>query len=194
MSSPWENPSTTASAQETLQRSELYNAMAYYTDWFWGKSRTYLMPYWSTKYTPSQITEQIYISDLPSAFNIEQLKQEGFTHILNMIIGVDSIYPTEFKYKNIPARDIESQDLSQYFEECVDFIHSAVTTGGKVLVHCSQGISRSSTMVIAYLISQGMSYQEAFSLVKSKRQIINPNPGFVQQLVAYETMKNSKQL
>lgn len=163
----------------------IYDTVTYYADWAWGKSRTYLMPYWSTTYSGSQITDQIYISDLPSAFNIDHLKSEGFTHILNMIIGVDSLYPTEFIYKNIPARDIESQDLTQYFDECSEFIHSAVKSGGKILVHCSQGISRSATIVIAYLINQGMSYQEAHDLVKAKRPLINPNPGFVEQLIKY---------
>ena len=55
------------------------------------------------------------------------------------------------------------------------------------MVHCLAGVSRSVSFVIAYFIKyQGMSYQQAYQLVKSKRRIIHPNDGFIQQLKAYE--------
>jgi protein-tyrosine phosphatase len=45
------------------------------------------------------------------------------------------------------------------------------------------GVSRSSSVVIAYLIREkGMTYDEAFGIVKVKRSIIDPNRGFVKQL------------
>ena len=115
------------------------------------------------------------------------LKGDGITHILNLILGIDSIFPEDFIYKNVPARDIERQDLSQYFNECVIFIENAIQNDGKVLVHCSQGISRSATIVIAYLIkSQELSFEDALELVKSKRSMVNPNSGFQEQLREYE--------
>lgn len=173
------------SEEDREQLAQLYHNATGYSDYLWGKSRTYLMPYWSTKYSGSQITENIFISDLPSAFNREALQERGITHVVNMIIGVDSLYPNDFVYKNIPSRDIETQDLQQYFQECIDFINEAIRLGGKVLVHCSQGISRSATIVIAYLISEGMTYEEACQLVKEKRSVTNPNPGFRQQLMNF---------
>ena len=43
-----------------------------------------------------------------------------------------------------------------------------------VLVHCIAGVSRSATIVMAYLMkSQGMTLQQAHRLVKSKRPIVN---------------------
>lgn len=49
----------------------------------------------------------------------------------------------------------------------------------KILIHCTAGISRSSTIAIAYLAQLlCISNQEAYYLVKSKRRIIRPNEGF----------------
>jgi dual specificity phosphatase 12 len=51
--------------------------------------------------------------------------------------------------------------------------------GGKVLVHCFAGVSRSATIIIAYMMQEhGMNYHSAFKFVKSKRPFINPNEGF----------------
>ena len=50
---------------------------------------------------------------------------------------------------------------------------------GSVLVHCAAGVSRSASIVIAYLMRiKGWTYAEAFSYVKSKRFVICPNSGF----------------
>ncbi len=55
--------------------------------------------------------------------------------------------------------------------------------GGRILVHCIQGISRSVTLVIAYLIlKQKINYDEAFKIVQAKRSIASPNLGFSIQL------------
>jgi protein-tyrosine phosphatase len=55
------------------------------------------------------------------------------------------------------------------------------------------GISRSPTLVIAYLMkTQNLSFSEAFDLVKKKRPIIHPNQGFKNQLLQYEQqLKNN---
>jgi protein-tyrosine phosphatase len=45
------------------------------------------------------------------------------------------------------------------------------------------GISRSTSMVIAYLIKEkGMGFEEAFAFCKEKRPIVHPNSGFKKQL------------
>ncbi len=55
--------------------------------------------------------------------------------------------------------------------------------GGRVLVHCSQGVSRSVTLVIAYLMwRHGQCFEEAFAAVKAARGVANPNIGFVCQV------------
>lgn len=48
-----------------------------------------------------------------------------------------------------------------------------------VLVHCQMGMSRSSSLVIAFLMKEyGMSYAKARKFTKDKREIVQPNEGF----------------
>jgi len=58
-----------------------------------------------------------------------------------------------------------------------------------VLVHCLAGMSRSATVVVAYLLATtSMNTQEAISFVRSRRPIIQPNYGFEKQLKVWEAM------
>ncbi len=162
----------------------------YYKDIIFGKLRYYLQKYWNSSYSISQITDHIYISDFATACNKSKLKEDGITHILCTILNVDPIYSDDFIYKNIHLRDINNENINQYFQECSEFIHDAIKNNGKVLIHCSYGISRSVSMVLAYLINQGMSYGDAYDLVKEKRSIMNPNKGFRKQLLVYYLERN----
>jgi len=58
-----------------------------------------------------------------------------------------------------------------------------------VLVHCRAGVSRSATIVVAYVMkSKGWTLKESLSFVKKQRAIISPNHGFLSQLVLYEKL------
>ena len=55
--------------------------------------------------------------------------------------------------------------------------------GGRVFVHCQMGVSRSSTIVIAYMMNKyNLPFSDVFKLVQSKRQCVRPDSGFVKQL------------
>ena len=83
--------------------------------------------------------------------------------------------------------DDKDEKISQYFFEVHNIINKALAENKNVIVHCAAGISRSSSLVIAYLmIENRWLYEEAYNYVKSKRSIINPNIGFVKQLKALE--------
>ena len=53
---------------------------------------------------------------------------------------------------SIKAGDMPGYNLSQHFEETWQFIEEAREVKSKVLVHCVAGVSRSATIVIAYLM------------------------------------------
>lgn len=70
-----------------------------------------------------------------------------------------------------------------FFKNSFHFIDKNRQAGNNVLVHCRAGISRSSTIVIAYLIQKDrLSFEDALQLVRSSRPIVMPNKGFVKQL------------
>lgn len=80
--------------------------------------------------------------------------------------------PPHIEYLYIPAVDHESFDLAPFFPTANELLDSE-TRRTNVLVHCMAGVSRSATLVIAYLInSLNITFTEAFKMVKSKRKIV----------------------
>ncbi len=74
-----------------------------------------------------------------------------------------------------------------HLEAATGFIHTQIAAGKKVLVHCKAGVSRSPTVVLAYLTKYGnMNLREAYFLLKERRNVIAPNQGFWKQLVEFE--------
>lgn len=91
------------------------------------------------------------------------------------------------KYKRLAASDNASQNLAQYFVEAFRFIDEALERDTGVLIHCQAGISRSSTILIAYIMFHStLSMFEAYRYVKEKRAIISPNLNFMGQLLEFE--------
>uniref|UniRef100_T1J880 protein-serine/threonine phosphatase n=1 Tax=Strigamia maritima TaxID=126957 RepID=T1J880_STRMM len=141
----------------------------------------------------NEVFPGIFIGDVATALCIRILKRLGVTHVLNAAYGrgrefgfvnTDATFYERdgIKFLGIPAMDMMSFHLEPYFEEASEFIHQALRDKGKVLVHCRCGISRSSTLVLAYLmLKKGMRVQEALKTVRANREII-PNIGFLQQL------------
>jgi protein-tyrosine phosphatase len=58
----------------------------------------------------------------------------------------------EFRVKSYNIRDNQHENIECIFYECFEFIEDSLKNGGKVLVHCAYGVSRSVTIVSAYLI------------------------------------------
>ncbi len=173
-------------ADYELNLADLNDNVAYYKDCILGRARYYFQPYLYNMFTASKITDRLYLSDLASACNLEALKENNITHIICVILAVDPIFQNDFEYLNIPARDIDEENLYKYFDQSYKFIEDAIAQGGNVLVHCAYGRSRSASIVIAYIIKKyGMTYEEAYNYVHDIRPIIEPNPGFVKQLIQY---------
>ena len=66
------------------------------------------------------------------------------------------------------------------------FISNIKINKGKLLVHCYMGMSRSASLIIAYLIKyRKMNLEESIRLISLKR-FIWPNDGFIEQLIQWE--------
>ena len=104
-----------------------------------------------------------------------------------MTIEIDNFFPNDFHYKAVRLHDVEESNLLPHWNHTWKFIAEAKKSGGKCLVHCKMGISRSSATVCAYLMKERLwSKDKALDYVKSCRSIICPNPAFQKQLDEYE--------
>ena len=134
----------------------------------------------------NKIKKKIYLKFYNEALYVTYLKAEKINNILSLI-GDDSpgYEGGDFTQKVIDIDDFPKENIIQYFKECIEFIESA----NKTYVHCMCGISRSSTIVIAYLMwKTHATYNEAYFFVKNRRRYISPNDGFVQQLKIFEKL------
>lgn len=136
----------------------------------------------------TEILPYLYLGNECDAADMDMLQRLCITHVLN----VTSNIPFRCEHlglvtKRLAASDSAMQDIRQYFTDALAFIDEAQRAGGRVLVHCQAGVSRSATIVIAYLMHQrGMTLMDAFHHVRSLRSIVAPNLSFMGQLLAFE--------
>ncbi|CAF0818078.1 unnamed protein product [Adineta ricciae] len=140
----------------------------------------------------SLVLPHLYLGSLKDRTNTSLMMKNEIKRVL-CVIDLPDIIIDKGEYKpthvmNIQAADAEEQDLAQYFEKCIEFIHQARTDHENILVHCQAGISRSATIVLAYLMTIGdYDVEKALQIVKGARGFIHPNPGFLSQLKRYHS-------
>lgn len=104
--------------------------------------------------SPSMILDDfLYHGDFADAVNITKLRKH---HIGNIINVSSSNLPKEiteiFNTLSISVDDVESEDIRQYFDKTNEFLYTCRMKNEKALVHCQVGMSRSSAIVLAYLV------------------------------------------
>ena len=138
-------------------------------------------------FQPVELIPNLFIGSIGTASNLKVLKETGITHIVCAAQGVKEYYPNKFVYLKLNLLDTENQNIKQYFNEAGEFINKALNEKGKVLVHCHAGISRSSTICLAYIIKyKKIGFDKALKMVREKRSKISPNLGFEKQLREYQ--------
>ena len=134
----------------------------------------------------SQITNTIYLGNIDAAFNKKKLKQIGIKKILTVMEAFGNHYGSnEFIHKSIDVEDNYQTNIIRYFKDCFLFIEGK----DKIFVHCAAGMSRSPTIVIAYIMWKNkLSLNKAIKFVKEKRPLISPNDNFMNQLKIFEEL------
>lgn len=141
----------------------------------------------------------IYIGDYISVQNLNVLKEKGITHIINVAKGFVRLNSKQFinegiKVTEIKMRDLDDYPINKHFNHINKLITKTIKDGGTVLVNCHAGVSRSVTVVCAYLVGvNDYSTTEALEKIKMSRQQAQPNDGFVNQLNDYEMRKKRKE-
>ena len=132
----------------------------------------------------SIITDNIILGSSFEANCQEKLKELNVSNIL--ICGRELRYHknNNFIYKKLNLRDTNDEDLIIFLYDAFNYIDSSKKT---IYIYCKKGISRSSSIVIGYLMYKNqLKYSDAYNYVKSNRKIINPNNNFKEQLMMLE--------
>ena len=95
---------------------------------------------------------------------------------------------SDISYYGAVCTDEDEADISKFFNPTAIFINDALAGGGRVIVNCLAGMSRSSTITVSFLMQKrGMSLEDAFTSVKQKRDV-SPNDGFLLSQIKLENL------
>jgi hypothetical protein len=135
----------------------------------------------------SEIERGLFVSGEQVAMNLAQLQSNGITHIVNCAGDFcPNYFPTHFSYLSFFLKDSQNENIECLFYQVCELVDSVRQEGGSVLIHCIQGVSRSVTLAMAYLIyKHRLDYKEAEALIKSRRGVASPNNGFMVQLMYF---------
>ncbi|KAK7913032.1 hypothetical protein WMY93_013243 [Mugilogobius chulae] len=134
----------------------------------------------------NKVVDGLFLGNIRDSEDRESLSKNGITHILSVHNNARPVYE-DMIYLCINADDASSQNLLQHFKDAIGFIHECRLNGGACLVHCLAGVSRSTTMVVAYLMTvTKYDWEECLSAIKAVRSFVGPNYGFQQQLQEYQ--------
>ena len=150
----------------------------------------------------SQIREFLFLGSARDARNRDKLRELGITHILNITptrdmderTGVPCYHQSDksLTYKRIPVFDSSAENLLPFFAAAIAFISEA-RHYGSVLVHCLKGVSRSASIVLAFVMHErGCSLDVAIEEVRLLRSMIKPNKAFLRQLRVYDDQLRRK--
>lgn len=168
-----------------------------------------------TDMPPSLILPWLFVGNAEDTNEPARLRAMGVTHVLSVMerrmgymanrhrcssdgcketATLNSYTEDGITYRQLPIADSGTQNIRQYFEEAFGYIEKCRATGGRVLLHCEAGISRSPTIAIAYTMKlKQLGLVDAYQIVKEQRRIISPNLNFMGQLLEFEeVLKGSK--
>ncbi|OWZ09044.1 Dual specificity phosphatase [Phytophthora megakarya] len=144
---------------------------------------------------PNEIVDNfLFLGNMWQAQCKQVIQHLGITHVVNATRKVDNVFQKDgVKYFNAKLADKPEENIAQFFNALFEFIAQAErskTANGKrcrVLVHCTQGISRSATLVTLYVMrAYHYSLAQAFNFVRSGRGVVVPNEGFLRALLREE--------
>jgi protein-tyrosine phosphatase len=134
----------------------------------------------------SHITPSLFLGGQHAVRGLHQLEQLGVTAVVNLRDEFDDaaaeIAPG--RYLHLRVVDDTPPTIDQLCRG-VEFIRKELREGGRVYVHCMLGVGRSVTLVAAYLVSEGMTPEHAWSAIRRRRPFIQPTEGQIAQLEAF---------
>ncbi|XP_071338590.1 dual specificity protein phosphatase 18 [Trachinotus anak] len=135
-----------------------------------------------------KVTDHLYLSNARAASDSAQVSQYEITCVISVTESRSRCPPPPgVEYIHIPLSDSPVSPLGDHFDEVADKIEHTGDRGGRTLVHCNAGVSRSAALCMAYLMKhRGVTLLEAHRWMRTCRPMVRPNNGFWKQLIRYE--------
>ncbi len=135
----------------------------------------------------TRVAPSVFVAGEAVARDLATLREHGITHVINCnAFVIPNHHENVMTYKTLWLQDSPNEDVTRVLYDCFDFIRAARAAGGNALVHCSQGVSRSVSVAVSFVMWEtGASYEDAFAQVKAQRGIANPNMGFTCQMLQW---------
>lgn len=135
---------------------------------------------------------------MEAASELAVLQRHGVTHVVNVLGSEFEHFVEHLCYHTIRCSDVAHEPILDHFAPVSDFIAAALggappSPGGGgpgcVFVHCVAGVSRSPTLVAAYLMrAEGLSAADALAAITAARPEARPNASFAAQLLQWEAL------
>jgi protein-tyrosine phosphatase len=130
---------------------------------------------------PTLIIDKIYLGNGNNAANLNTLEKHNINVIINVTSELDNYFENDFTYYKFELLDEKENDMKQYFSKFLEIIKNHKEDN--ILIHCFMGSSRSAIIVLLYLIKiKNMNFEDSLILLKQKRDIVNINVLFIEQL------------
>lgn len=139
----------------------------------------------------NEVFPNVFVGSIAAAADADGLVALGITHIVAATqFGDASKFHAgddRFEYLVVDVDDLPEQPIHRHFVQAGNFVQGAIDGGGRVLVHCNAGRSRSVSLVIAWLLrhQRYADVDAALAMIRSNRPQANPNPDFLRQLRAF---------
>jgi protein-tyrosine phosphatase len=127
----------------------------------------------------NRILFDLYLGDRHDAENLSLLREHKITHIVNCAQGLWCPFPEEFCYLSL-----EMEDPDERLRECAKISNLFIDQArgrGNILVHCRKGLSRSPSIIIAYLGHMGFRFDQALEHMLTRADI-SPHSYFLREL------------
>jgi atypical dual specificity phosphatase len=127
----------------------------------------------------------------PTAAELSDLMMAGIGAIISVIndrSNLDLYQQANIPYLWLPI-DIDSSPSQEQIQELADFVDRHHRQGVGIAVHCTGGLHRTGTMLAAYLIWNGSSYDDAMQTIEtanSQAVLAEPQSSFLHSLATRE--------
>lgn len=143
---------------------------------------------WPYRSDIQEIVPGVCITNYFGANKAEKLHSSAISHVVVCADELPPAFPGQFAYLMLEGlTDNTGTSLNTPLRKALPWIKDALKKGGRVLLHCAAGSSRSGAILVAYIMwERDISVAQALNLVRTLRPIVAPNPGFYRQLTDLE--------